>query len=117
MVGLVAASLASAPRRPYSTHEKAFFADDPTVQFVRPGLVIGINSAQIGADGTISAVYTISDPQGLPLDSKGVTTPGTISLSFVAAVLPSDQKDYTSYTTRTSPTTRLRCSRATPMPR
>lgn len=102
MIGLVAASLASAPRRPYSTHEKAFFADDPTVQFVRPGLVIQINSAQIAADGTITTVYTISDPQGLPLDSKGVTTPGAISLSFIAAVLPSDQEDYTSYTTRTS---------------
>jgi OmcA/MtrC family decaheme c-type cytochrome len=102
IVGLVAASLVSAPRRPYSTHEKAFFADGPTVEFVRPGLVIQINSAQIAADGTITTVYTITDPQGLPLDSKGVTTPGTISLSFVAAVLPNDQGDYTSYTTRTS---------------
>lgn len=100
--GLVAASLASAPRRPYSTHEKAFFADDPTVQFVRPGLVIKINSAQIAADGTISIVYTISDPQGLPLDSTGVTTPGTVGLSFIAAVLPNDQEQYTSYTTRTA---------------
>ncbi|MGH9646920.1 MAG: OmcA/MtrC family decaheme c-type cytochrome, partial [Bryobacteraceae bacterium] len=102
IVALIAASLASAPRRPYSTHEKAFFADDPTVQFVRPGLVIKITSAQIAADGTISTVYTVSDPAGLPLDSAGVTTPGTIGLSFIAAVLPNDQEDYTSYTTRTS---------------
>src|ERR1700724_1737729 len=99
MVVLVAASLASAPRRPYNPHEKAFFADDPTVEFVRPGLVIKVNSAQIAADGTITTVYTISDPQGLPLDSAGVTTPGTINLSFVAAVLPSNQEAYTSYTT------------------
>ena len=102
LIGLVAASLASAPRRPYSTHEKAFFANDQTVQFVRPGLVIKVNSAQIAADGTITAVYTVSDPQGLPLDTKGVTTPGTIGLSFIAAVLPNDQESYTSYTTRTS---------------
>ena len=101
IVALIAASLASAPRRPYSTHEKAFFANDQTVQFVRPGLVIKVNSAQIAADGTISAVYTVTDPAGLPLDSAGVTTPGTISLSFVAAVLPNDQGQYTSYTTRT----------------
>jgi OmcA/MtrC family decaheme c-type cytochrome len=102
IVVLIAASLASAPRQPYSTHEKAFFADGPTVEFVRPGLVIKINSAQIAADGTITTVYTISDPQGLPLDSTGVSTPGTIRLSFVAAVLPNNQEDYTSYTTSTS---------------
>ncbi|MBZ5636349.1 MAG: OmcA/MtrC family decaheme c-type cytochrome [Acidobacteriia bacterium] len=103
IAGLLAVGLTSAPRRPYSPRERAFFADDPTVQFVRPGLVIKINSAQIAADGTITTVYTITDPQGLPLDSSGVTTPGTISLSFVAAVLPNDQDHYTSYTTR--PTT------------
>jgi OmcA/MtrC family decaheme c-type cytochrome len=106
LVALVAASLASAPRRPYTPHEKAFFANDQTVQFVRPGLFIKVNSAQIAADGTITTVYTISDPAGLPLDSAGVTTPGTIGLSFIAAVLPNvspnDQEQYTSYTTRTS---------------
>ena len=102
MVLLIAASLASAPRRPYSTHEKAFFADDSTVEFVRPGLVITINSAQIAADGTITTVYTVSDPAGLPLDAAGVTTPGTISLSFIAAVIPNNEEQYTSYTTRTA---------------
>lgn len=102
IVGLIAASLASAPRRPYSPHEKAFFADELTVEFVRPGLVIKINSAQIVADGTITAIYTITDPMGLPLDAAGVTTPGTVSLSFIAAVLPNNQQDYTSYTTRTA---------------
>ena len=102
IVALVAASLASAPRRPFTPHEKAFFANDQTVQFVRPGLVIKINSAQIAVDGTITTVYTITDPQGLPLDSAGVTTPGNVNLSFVAAVLPNNQEQYTSYTTRTS---------------
>jgi OmcA/MtrC family decaheme c-type cytochrome len=100
IVALVAASLTSAPRRPYSPHEKAFFADAVTVEFVRPGLTIKVNSAQIAADGTITAVYTVSDPGGLPLDSAGVTTPGTIGLSLIAAVLPKGQDDYTSYTTR-----------------
>lgn len=102
IVAWIAASLTSAPRQPYSPREKAFFANEQTVQFVRPGLVIKINSAQIAGDGTITTVYTVTDPQGLPLDSTGVTTPGTISLSFVAAVLPSNQGHYTSYTTRTS---------------
>src|SRR5262249_954429 len=37
---------------------------------------------------------------GLPLDTTGVTTPGTVGLSYVAAVLPNDQTQYTAYTTR-----------------
>lgn len=44
--------------------------------------------------------YTIADPNGLPLDGAGITTPGKVSLSFVAAVLPNGQRDYTAYTTR-----------------
>ena len=102
IAALLAASLGSAPKRPYSPHERAFYADDATVQFVRPGLTITINSAGIASDGTISAVYTVTDPSGLPLDSSGINTPGTISLSFVAAVLPKGQEDYTAYTTRTA---------------
>lgn len=99
IVGLVAVTLASAPRRPYSSHWKAFYADDATVQFVRPGLNITVNSAAIAANGTISVTYTLTDPNGLPLDFAGVSTPGTISLSYVAAVLPKGQEDYTTYTT------------------
>jgi hypothetical protein len=99
---LLAASLASAPKRPYSPHEKAFYTDDATVQFVRPSLTIAINSAAIASDGTISVVYTLTDPNGLPLDAAGVNTPGTISLSFIAAVLPNGREDYIAYTTRTA---------------
>src|SRR5262249_51466309 len=99
---LVALSLPSAARkRPYTRREKAFFADDQTVEFVRPGLTIAINSASTAADGTITATYTITDPAGLPLDASGVTTPGAVSLSFVAAVLPNNQDQYTAYTIRT----------------
>ena len=100
IAGLVAASLASAPRRPYSPHEKAFYADDATVEFVLPGPDHHVNSAAIAANGTITVTYTLTDPNGLPLDSAGVTTPGTISLSYVAAVIPNGQEDYTTYTTR-----------------
>jgi OmcA/MtrC family decaheme c-type cytochrome len=102
IAGTIGVSLVSAPRRPYSSHEKAFYADEATVQFVRPGLTITVSSAAIASDGTITATYTLSDPNGLPLDAGGVTTPGTISLSFVAAVIPSNQEDYTAYTTRTA---------------
>ncbi len=100
LVAIVALNMASAPHKPYSIHEKAFFADDASVEFVRPGLNIKINSAAITSDGTITVLYTLTDPNGLPLDAAGVTTPGAVSLSYIAAVLPKDQEDYTAYTTR-----------------
>jgi hypothetical protein len=59
--------MTGAPRRPYSPREKAFYAADAVVNFVRPGLTVKINSAQVAADGTISVTYTITDPDGLPL--------------------------------------------------
>ncbi len=102
IVALVAASLASYPKRPYTPREKAFYAPEATVEFVLPGLNITINSAAIASDGTITATYTLSDPNGLPLDAAGATTPGAISLSYVAAVIPNNQEDYTTYTTRTA---------------
>jgi len=108
LVAMIALSLTGASKRhPYSPHEKAFFLNDATVEFVRPGLNITVNSAKIAADGTISAVYTVTDPNGLPLDAAGVNTPGTINLSFVAAVIPSDQEQYTTYTTRSATGTML----------
>jgi OmcA/MtrC family decaheme c-type cytochrome len=73
--------------------------DAQTVEFVRPGLTITINSAAIAANGTITVTYTLTDPNGLPLDTTGITTPGTIALSYVAAVIPNGQEDYTTYTT------------------
>ena len=96
----LALALTGAPRRGYSPHEKAFYAPNAVVAFVRPGLSIHINSAQIAGDGTIKVNYSITDPQGLPLDIRGVNTPGPVSLSYVAAVLPNDQTQYTAYTTR-----------------
>ena len=99
---LISFALFSTPKPRFNKHEKAFYADEATVSFVRPGLVITINSASIAADRTISAVFTVSDPQGLPLDMAGITTPGPISLSFVAAYIPKGQEQYTAYTTRSA---------------
>jgi len=84
----------------YSVHEKAAFADAASVEFVRPGLTITVNSATITPSGTITVTYTLTDPFGLPLDAAGVYTPGLVSLSYVAAVIPNGQEDYTAYTTR-----------------
>src|SRR5579864_4238514 len=95
-----AAALVGGSKSPYSRHEKAYYADKALVDFVRPGLTITPNSAQITSGGVISVTYTISDPMGLPLDRAGVTTPGVVSLSFIAAYIPNGQEQYVAYTTR-----------------
>jgi OmcA/MtrC family decaheme c-type cytochrome len=99
IAALAVVTLISAPRKPYSIHEKAYYASPDLVEFVLPGLTITINSAAIAANGIITVTYTLTDPNGLPLDSGGVTTPGLVALSYVAAVLPSGQEDYKTYTT------------------
>ena len=83
----------------YSIHDKAFYADQALVDFVRPGLAITINSASISSAGVISMTYTLTDPNGLPLDAAGVNTPGAISLAYVAAYIPKGQEQYVAYTT------------------
>jgi OmcA/MtrC family decaheme c-type cytochrome len=83
----------------FSPQEKAFYADATLLDFVNPGLTITANSATISSSGTISVTYTLTDPNGLGLDVTGATTPGTIRVSFVAAVLPTGSSDYTTYTT------------------
>src|SRR5436853_5492523 len=92
----------------FTPHDKAFYADSSTVNFVRPGLTITIVSAKIASDGTISVEYKLADPKGLPLDRDGIQTPGAIAVSFVAAYIPKGQTQYFSYTTRsqTSPITK-----------
>ena len=86
----------------FTTRNKAFFADEELVAFVRPGLMIKIQSAQIASDGTISTVFTITDPKGAPLDREGIVTPGAVSTSFVAAYIPANQTQYVAYTTRSA---------------
>ncbi len=76
------------------------FLQDQGVLFIRPGLVIQVQSAQVAGDGTITVEYTLADPKGVPLDQTGVNTAGTISLSFIAATIPKGQEQYVAYTTR-----------------
>jgi OmcA/MtrC family decaheme c-type cytochrome len=86
-------------RHSYGPHEKAFYADPALVDFVRPGLVITINSASISSSGAISVTYTLTDPSGLPLDAAGVNSPGAVSLAYIAAYIPKGQEQYVAYTT------------------
>jgi len=83
----------------YGPHDKAFYADRGLVDFVNPGLGITINSAKITSGGVISVTYTLADPNGQPLDAGGVTTPGAISMTFIASYIPKGQEQYVAYTT------------------
>ena len=86
----------------YSKRDKAFYADQAVIDFVRPGLVITVNSASIASSGAITVTYTLTDPAGLPLDAAGVTTPGAVSLTYVASYIPKGQEQYVAYTTATA---------------
>jgi OmcA/MtrC family decaheme c-type cytochrome len=99
---LGAIGLQSGSKSPYNKQQKAFYAAQSVIDFARPGLVITINSAQIASNGTIAVTYTLTDPAGLPLDAAGVSTPGAISLLYVASYIPKGQAQYVAYTTATA---------------
>ncbi|MEO8371104.1 MAG: hypothetical protein ABI806_18110, partial [Candidatus Solibacter sp.] len=90
-----------APNAGYGRNEKAAYLDSALVNFIRPGVKVKIVSAAIAKDGTITARVNITDPKGLPLDRDGITTPGPVSMSLIAAYIPAGQTKYFSYTTTT----------------
>jgi OmcA/MtrC family decaheme c-type cytochrome len=102
-----AALLSSAPAPPYTVHDKAYYASEATLSFIRPGLIIKILGAEIAGDGTVKARVKFTDPRGVPLEREGNVTPGPVSCSFVLAYIPANDDQYVSYTTRrqTSPIT------------
>lgn len=96
-----AAVLSSATKKTaFTPRDKAYYADQNTINFVRPGLTITIVSAKIAADGTLAVDYKLTDPKGLGLDRLGIVTPGTISVSFLVAYIPKGQTQNVSYITR-----------------
>lgn len=111
---VLAALITGAAKKPFTPDQKAFYADEKTVNFVRPGLVVKLQSASIGADGVITTRVKVTDPLGVPLDRTGTITPGPVALTFIAAVQPKDKTQYVSYTTRvqTSPITRVAATQA-----
>ncbi|HXN45211.1 MAG TPA: hypothetical protein VN893_01130, partial [Bryobacteraceae bacterium] len=86
----------------YPAGLKAHYASAAVINFVRPGLVLKIESANIANDGTITVKFTVADPMTLPLDIAGITTPGAISTRFVIGAIPEGQEQYVSYISRTA---------------
>jgi OmcA/MtrC family decaheme c-type cytochrome len=106
MLPLAALMAADRAKKPgYTGQLQASHLDSIQVDFIRPGIVVKIVSASIGQDGTITARVNITDPKGLPLDRDGVYTPGPVSMSFIAAYIPANQRQYVSYTTTTAKAT------------
>lgn len=97
---LAAAALSASNPPAYKPTEKAFYADQALVNFVRPGLVFKVSKAEIAADGTVTAYLKITDPKGVGLDRLGVGSPGTVSVSFLLGTIPSFDLPYKSYITR-----------------
>lgn len=99
--------LTSASGPEFTANDKAFYADANLLNFVRPGLIIDVVGHEVAADGTVKARVKLTDLRGAGLDRLGVTTPGTVSVSFILATIPAGQSYYTSVTTRvqTSPIT------------
>jgi len=95
-----AAALMSSSTPPFRQNEKAYYADEATVNFVRPGLIFKIQKVDIAADGTVKVTFSMTDPKGLPLDRDGITTPGAVSSSFVLAYISNGDQFYRAYTTR-----------------
>ncbi|MGB9610070.1 MAG: OmcA/MtrC family decaheme c-type cytochrome, partial [Bryobacteraceae bacterium] len=92
--------LVSSTQSPFTQRDKAFYADEATINFVRPGLVFKILGHEIAADGTVKVRFRITDPKGVPLEREGINTPGPISTSFILAYLPNDGNHWRTYTTR-----------------
>jgi hypothetical protein len=87
-------------KSPFTARDKAYYVDQNTLSFVRPGLDFKITAVTIAADGVVTARFSITDPKGVPLDREGITTPGPVSTSLVLSKLPKGQRHYQAYTTR-----------------
>jgi OmcA/MtrC family decaheme c-type cytochrome len=100
VAGIAAAALSAGDTPALRPTDKAFYADQAMLNFVRPGLVFTITKAEITADGTITAWVKMTDPKGAGLDREGITSPGAIAASFLIGYIPGHNVEYKSYITR-----------------
>jgi OmcA/MtrC family decaheme c-type cytochrome len=97
---VVSTALVSSTKSSFTARDKAFFADEATINFVRPGLVFSVTSYEIATDGTVKVRFKMTDPKGVALDRDGINTPGAVSTSFILARIPTTSKFYQSYAFR-----------------
>ncbi len=88
--------------QPYSPNQKEFYLESKDVEFIRPGLKIDIQKAEITGE-TAKVTFRIADDKAAPLDRDGVATPGSVALNFVLARIKQGDRQYTAYTTRLEP--------------
>src|SRR5215831_18084449 len=95
------AGAAIAQVRPTAINRKPSLAEmsQAQISYIRPGIKVKVVSAGIAKDGTITARVKVTDPKDVPLDMNGITTPGAVTLRFIAAYIPAGQKEYVAYTT------------------
>jgi hypothetical protein len=81
----------------YTVYDREYYLAPDAIQFVRPGLDISIQSAQIGSDGTISTDSHITDVPGrvgTPAAGRhGCQHTGPISVSFLIPYIPGGQQN------------------------
>lgn len=85
----------------FASDQLEAYLDQTTLDYIRPGLVIKVNSVTIGADRKPVVDLTMTDALQQPLDRTGGQTPGAVSASFVLSWFDPTTRNYTSYITRT----------------
>ncbi|MBI3683876.1 MAG: OmcA/MtrC family decaheme c-type cytochrome [Acidobacteria bacterium] len=91
-----------ADNRAYSPIEKEYYVDGKDLAFIRPGLKVAIQRAEIAGE-TARVTFRIVDDRDVALDRSGIQTPGVVSLNFVLARIKQGERQYTAYTTRMQP--------------
>lgn len=92
------------PAKSFAPDQIEAYLTANSLEYIRPGLKIKVNSITIGADRKPVADLTLTDDLDQPVDRLGKTTPGPISVSFILAWYDPATRSYTAYTTRTQTT-------------
>jgi len=98
------AALSTPTHKDFAVGQLEYYLTDDGIAYIRPGLKIKINSVTIGSDRKPVIDFNMTDNFDQPVDRLGKTTPGAISVSFIAAWYNPATRQYTAYTTRTQTT-------------
>jgi hypothetical protein len=81
----------------YTEKDNEFYLTADEIYFIRPGLEAKIVDFVIPDDRRPEVTFTLKDPGGLGLDTKGVTTPGEIRVRYMLAYIPMGQEQKVNY--------------------